>query len=292
MGSSPKVAWKSPPGPITDLQAQPLDPAGIQLAFTNAVRATSHQYRLDGGTATALNAAKQITDLDPDDYTVEVRGLNAHGAGPWSNSDPVTVPPAGDPPVVANQTLDFGRLTRAGAGGAAPVNTGGPITSASIDSGTNANHWQIATNGTLTPSAAGVSAGLSASYSLGCTLTNADGSDGATITINTEANTYSFASSTELAAITALGRHGQKHHGPGRGFIRHMDDHDSLGVGYRHPAIRLDSNAPLSLILAPPETVNADIRWRTKPRVPGENPCIFGTTVNGMPHDFDYSTSD
>lgn len=111
----------------------------------------------------------------------------------------------GGVPIVANQTLDFGRLTLTGAGGTAVVNTGNTITSASIDSGTDADHWAVSSNGTFTPSATGISEGLSASYSLGCTFTNASGSDGATITINTEAATYSVIPGEIAAALTAIG---------------------------------------------------------------------------------------
>jgi len=128
------------------------------------------------------------------------------------DSDSAAVGPiaavATDAPVIANQTLDFGRLTLAGAGGIAPTNTGGAITTGcSIDSGTNANHWQIdPLTGVITPS--GISA-LSASYTLGCTFGNAAGTDTATITINTEANAYDVASTAEAtAAFSAAGASG------------------------------------------------------------------------------------
>lgn len=108
-------------------------------------------------------------------------------------------------PAIADQAMSFGRLTLAGAGGTALVNTGGgSISSASIDSGTDADHWQVSSSGVFSPSATGVSEGLSASYTLGVTYTNSEGSDSATLTINTEANTYSAATGN-LAAILALG---------------------------------------------------------------------------------------
>jgi hypothetical protein len=122
------------------------------------------------------------------------------------NADSAAVGPViaavANAPIVANQTLDFGRLTLAGAGGIAPTNTGGTITTGcAINSGTNANHWQInASTGVITPSAIGVSAGLSASYSLGCTFANGSGSDTATITINTEANAYDVATAAEATS--------------------------------------------------------------------------------------------
>lgn len=108
-------------------------------------------------------------------------------------------------PIIADQALSFGRLTLASAGGAAPENAGSAITSATIDSGTDADHWQVSSAGVFSPSATGVSEGLSASYTLGCTFSGAAGSDTATITINTIANAYSFASAAEFTAIIAIG---------------------------------------------------------------------------------------
>jgi len=109
-------------------------------------------------------------------------------------------------PAVANQSLEFGRLTYAGYGGTGVVNTAGAISqSCAINSGTNANHWDLdPTTGVFTPSAAGYTAGLSASYTLGCTFGNATGTDTATITITTEANTYSVASAAEMQIIQAI----------------------------------------------------------------------------------------
>lgn len=123
---------------------------------------------------------------------------------------PIIAIPAGAP-VVANQTLNFGRLTKTASGGAPVVNTGGPITSATIDSGTNANHWQVSANGTITPSALG-QGNLTASYTLGCTFHNDAGAPTATVTINTEANAYDIgaadattATAQMTAACTAIG---------------------------------------------------------------------------------------
>lgn len=102
---------------------------------------------------------------------------------------------------VANQSLTFGRLTLAGAGGTAPVATGGSITSASIDSGTNANHWQVTSGGIFTPTTTGYNAGLSSSYSLSCTF---NGHSGVTITINTTASCRSVKNiDTEVLAALA-----------------------------------------------------------------------------------------
>ena len=107
-------------------------------------------------------------------------------------------------PSVADQALSFGALTKAGAGGVIPANTGGAITSASIDSGDASGHWQIASDGTIAPSSTGDSAELgSGPYALDCTFTNGEGSDGATVTITIVANRYHVVSGAELVAAVA-----------------------------------------------------------------------------------------
>lgn len=126
------------------------------------------------------------------------RGRRIGGFGSSEGSAPTA-------PAVANQPLAFGALTNSAAGGIAPTNTGGAITSASIDSGDASSHWQISSSGAITPTAAGDTADLSGGpYSLGCTFTNADGSDTATITVSIEADTYSVTTG-ELPAVIALG---------------------------------------------------------------------------------------
>ena len=136
-------------------------------------------------------------------YSVTGHSVTIPAVSPTVGPITEAVAPA---PAVANQSLVFGRLTYAGYGGAGVVNTGGTITTGcSIDSGTNANHWDLdPTTGVFTPSAAGYTAGLSASYTLGCTFGNATGTDTATITITTEANTYSVASAAEMQIIQAI----------------------------------------------------------------------------------------
>ena len=123
-------------------------------------------------------------------------------------------------PVVADQPFDYGALTKAGAGGFVVSNTGDMLDSASIDSGDASNHFDInIVNGeaVITPTAGGDTADLaSGPYSLGCTFTNAEGSDTATITVTTSgndangndlANSFSV-SDDELQDIIDLG------HGP------------------------------------------------------------------------------
>lgn len=108
------------------------------------------------------------------------------------------------PIVVEDQAMTFGALTLEGAGGIAPTATR-TIASATIDSGDTSGHWQIASDGTLSPSAVGAGA-LSGPYTLDCTLTDSSGNTATpTLTVTAEADTYSIADETELAAVIALG---------------------------------------------------------------------------------------
>jgi len=106
-------------------------------------------------------------------------------------------------PVVANQTLNFGRNAITGQYSEVVANTGGAITSASITSGNGSGHWQISATGVLSPASTRT---LDASYTLGCSFTNASGTDTATITIPTEADAWDAATTTQMtAAMSALG---------------------------------------------------------------------------------------
>lgn len=102
-------------------------------------------------------------------------------------------------PAVADQTLDFGRITRVGDGATAPINTGGAITSAGC-TGVNSGHFTWSASGVVTPTVTP----LQPSYTLNCTFTNAFGSSTPTVTINTEADTYSIATMAQMVAVGAL----------------------------------------------------------------------------------------
>lgn len=86
MGPPPEPP-PEPPGTITDLVVTSTTQTTAQLAFTDAPRAESHQYRLDGGTWAALPGDKEISGLEADTtYSVEVRGLSDVGGGPASGA--------------------------------------------------------------------------------------------------------------------------------------------------------------------------------------------------------------
>lgn len=87
LGAPPrKTAAGDLPGAISDLDTGSEGTDFIDLTFTDAAGATSHQYRLDGGAWTALASDKTITGLTTlTEYAIEVRGVNASGNGPASN---------------------------------------------------------------------------------------------------------------------------------------------------------------------------------------------------------------
>lgn len=88
----------NPPGPINDLSVLSTTTSTIALAFTDAARATSHEYQLDGGGWVPLDPSKVIDSLPPDtSFDVQVRGVNAEDNGPPSNTvqtqtQPVPIP--------------------------------------------------------------------------------------------------------------------------------------------------------------------------------------------------------
>lgn len=125
-------------------------------------------------------------------------------------------------PVVANQTLAFGALTKAGQGGYAPVNTGSAPTSASITSGDASGHWQVTAEGILSPSTTGDTANLNLGpYTLGMSFTNGAGSDTATFTVNITADRWTVANIAEADALTwtnaVMGGKGVLFRGPLKG---------------------------------------------------------------------------
>jgi hypothetical protein len=75
-----------PPNPVTDLAAVDAFETFIVFTFTPTATSTSHEYRLNGGAATALPSNNTITGLTSGtSYTIEVRGVSAAGAAGWSN---------------------------------------------------------------------------------------------------------------------------------------------------------------------------------------------------------------
>jgi hypothetical protein len=198
--------YSPPPGQIANLSAAAVSDTEIQLTFTDSPNAVSHQYRLDGGTATTLDGDRVIDGLNPSQaYDIEVRGFKTENlVGAWSNLVTETTDAASGAPIVANQTIYFGRLTAIGAGKVELAHTGGSITSITLGTRTTGSDHFTTSAEHVQPS----TVPADASYVwTGCTATGPGGTSSTfTLTITTVADAYSVQSTTEFnAAITAIG---------------------------------------------------------------------------------------
>lgn len=88
------VPTSAPPAPpalptpeqIMDLSAAAIDTVSVQLTFTDVANALSYEYRINAGAPQSLAGTRVVAGLTPaQSYNFEVRGINAHGNGPWSN---------------------------------------------------------------------------------------------------------------------------------------------------------------------------------------------------------------
>lgn len=106
-------------------------------------------------------------------------------------------------PVVANQAIDFGRLTLVGAGGATLANTGGAISSVMLGSpSVGSAHFNTSVYPLIPTS---VPANVQYVYPT-ATATGPGGTSAPfALTINTAASAFSVKDATELAAVVALG---------------------------------------------------------------------------------------
>lgn len=123
-------------------------------------------------------------------------GVGRIGRGTTPNKGVGAAAPA--VPIVANQSLSFGRLTLSGAGAASLVNTGATITSITLGTRSVGSNHFTTSGATIVPSAVPSDAQY---VWTGCTATAAGGDSATfTLTINTEANVYSAISIAEVAA--------------------------------------------------------------------------------------------
>jgi hypothetical protein len=166
---------------------------------------------LGAAAVTSGTVAVSVAGLQTDEATgltnaqsYYVHGVHTDGGGDDSNIDSSPQWTQGAAPIIADQGVTFGRETRDGAGGWDLVVTGGGATSFAItvDDGTNAGDWAFDGNNYLVPTQNG---GLAASYTLTVEATNGSGTDTATITITTEADTYSVRTAAESDVVKALG---------------------------------------------------------------------------------------
>lgn len=98
----------TPIGAISDLAQVSITTTTVTVSFTNASNATSHQYRLNGGTWTSLGTDKIITGLTAGTgYTVEVRGISNYANGADSNDLSITTTSSDSPTVGLGYTPSY-----------------------------------------------------------------------------------------------------------------------------------------------------------------------------------------
>lgn len=166
----------------------------------------TYQWYRDG-VAIGSATSNQYTLVEADgsaDITCIVTNTSG-GAAVSSTSNTYAISDPAPVPAVANQTIEFGKLTKIGAGGFQLVSTGGPITGSTTNTltGTGASDFAISATGVITPTVTP----LQNSYTLTATLYNDAGSDTATLTINcsgTDANGYNLANCYSVANLDQL----------------------------------------------------------------------------------------
>lgn len=80
LAGAARVPWD-----IATLVSNAISASSTQLVFQDAAGATSHQYRINGGTAQTLAGNKQIGSGITNGDTIEVRGVNSTGNGNWKS---------------------------------------------------------------------------------------------------------------------------------------------------------------------------------------------------------------
>lgn len=169
------------PGDIADLTATAQSDTEVLLEFTPATDATSHEYRIDGGSAVECddNTGTQTVDglTAETEYDFEVRGVNGDGSGDWSNIATETTDASPD---VTAPTLSNPVDNASGATGAA--------ISVDTNEGNGTLYWFVSTSATP-PSAADLKAGTGATAA-GNQAVSGTGTQNATPTGLTETTLY------------------------------------------------------------------------------------------------------
>jgi hypothetical protein len=150
-GAVTQPAQPVAPGLVSDLAIASLTSSSVTLTFTGAERATSHEYRLDGGVWSALSADKAITGLLPlTNYTVQVRGVDGALQGAASAAIPFATPAEKDvtPPLITSDNPSGIRSEGQAIGGTLTANeavswavTGPDAGRVRLDAGTGA--WSL-----------------------------------------------------------------------------------------------------------------------------------------------------
>jgi hypothetical protein len=203
-----KGKYSPTPGTVSDLTAAAASGSQLQLAFTAPANAVSYEYRLNqGGSAITLAGDLIVDGLDAStQYDVEVRGVKYNRQGAWSNVATATTSAGSGAPAIANQTIEFGRKTRSGAGGGELVTTGGAVETITLGTRTvGSDHFIVSVTEphTIVPNLNGPT---DATYTwTGCTATNSVGTSPTfTLTITTIANAWSVRTAAQL---TTAGQH-------------------------------------------------------------------------------------
>lgn len=104
------VAGTAPTGTVTIGSITP-NSTGASVPFTySAADQTGFEYRINGGTVvTGTNSPQVVSGLTPSTaYSIEIRAINASGAGAWSAPANFTTSAAGSPPA---GTFTIGTIT-------------------------------------------------------------------------------------------------------------------------------------------------------------------------------------
>jgi peptidoglycan hydrolase-like protein with peptidoglycan-binding domain len=183
--SSATITW------TTDQAANSKVVYGLTTSYSSATSSaafvTSHSLSVTGLASSTL-------------YHYAVVSANSGGITSTSSDQSFTTGST------TSQTLEFGTLTLAGTGAAAPSITGNPsVMSAAIISGNGSGHWQISSNGMLTPTSAGQTAQLNqAPYLLGIALGTSSGTTTVNVNITTRSNTYTAATTSDITSLLGL----------------------------------------------------------------------------------------
>ena len=202
--AAPKVSLTAPSvgavvsGDTVTVSADAVDNVGV----------ASVQFKLNGANLGSIDKTSPYTVQW--DTTVLADGVHTltavatDAAGNQTTASTVSVTVSNNTLTVNDQTLAFGEQTAANAGGIVPTLVGGPVVSAAIVSGNSSGHWQVASNGTLTPTVAGDTANLNAGpYTLGMTFSSGTDTDTATIVINPTADVFDVLNRSELETAIA-----------------------------------------------------------------------------------------
>ncbi len=206
--TAPTVSMTAPSNGATTIGAA----VTISATASDNVAVAGVQFQLDAAnlgvedTTAPFGLSWDSTAVADGAHTLRAIARDAAGNYATSSAISVTVDNATSSGsiVLDDQSVSFGTLTIAAAGGYNLVPATGTITAASITAGNGAGHWQITASGQITPTVTGDTADLASSpYTLTVAVSDGMATDTAAITINTETRTYDVRTKSELEAALA-----------------------------------------------------------------------------------------